>query len=412
MSKTTAEETESTVAQRRRLPRNVVLLGLVSMLNDISSEMSLTILPLFLANVLGVKTAVIGLIEGISETTASLSRPLFGWLSDVRGRRKPFAFAGYALSAFSKPFLYFAGNWGVVLGVRFADRLGKGVRTASRDALIADSTPPETRGLSFGFHRAADTAGAFIGLSVAALLVYLGQRGALTLNAGVYRNLVLAAMIPGFAAVLLMLIVRDMPKRVERGPREKVPLEPRFKALVAIMALFTLGNSSDAFLMLRAQNVGLSVFQISLVLVLFNAIYTAIATPAGAWSDKVGRRRVILLGWLIYGAVYLAFALAAKPWHIWAAFACYALYYALAEGTARALVADFVAPERRGVAYGMYSTAIAITALPASLIAGVLWQGIGGWGGLGPRAPFLFGSAMALLATILLANLLRRPEPA
>jgi MFS family permease len=391
------------------IPRNVLILGAVSFFNDVSTEMTLTILPLFLRNVLGVGTAVIGFIEGFAETTASLSRMLFGWLSDRTGKRKAFALAGYALSSLTKPVLYFAGAWSTVFGVRFADRLGKGVRTAARDALIADSTPQEKRGLSFGFHRAADTGGAFVGLSLVALLVWLGQKGTLKLEAAVYRNVVLAGMVPGFLAVLLLLLVREIAaaRRVER--RVHTPLNPRFKWLVAVMALFTLSNSSDAFLMLRSQNVGLSVLEISVILVAFNAIYTVVAMPMGAWSDRVGRPRVIRLGWFVYAAVYLIFAVATRPWQIAAAWLVYAIYYAMVEAMGRALVADFVPSEQRATAYGIYGTAVAITALPASLIAGALWQGIGSWNGFGPSAPFYFGSATALLAAVLLTAFSPRP---
>jgi len=393
------------------IPRNVLILGAVSFLNDVSSEMTITILPLFLRNVLGVGTAVIGIIEGVAETTASLSRMLFGWLSDRTGRRKSFALAGYALSSLTKPLLYFAGAWSTIFGVRFADRLGKGVRTAARDALIADSTPPERRGLSFGFHRAADTGGAFVGLSLVALLVWLGEKNALKLDVSVYRNLVLVGMVPGFLATALLLAVREIPSAKRPAGRQKTPLDRRFKTLVVIMVVFTLGNSSDAFLMLRSQNVGLTVLHISLILVLFNAIYTAAATPLGAWSDRVGRPRVIRLGWFVYAAVYLVFAVASKPWHIVAAWIVYAIYYAMVEAMGRALVADFVPSEQRATAYGLYGTAVAITALPASLIAGLLWQGAWSWKGFGPSAPFYFGSAMALLAALLLTAFSRRPQP-
>jgi len=393
------------------IPRNVLILGAVSFLNDVSSEMTITVLPLFLANVLGVKTALIGIIEGVAETTASLSRMLFGWLSDRTGKRKAFAAAGYALSALTKPLLYFAGAWSTIFGVRFADRLGKGVRTAARDALIADSTPAERRGLSFGFHRAADTGGAFVGLSLVALLVWLGEKNALKLDVSVYRNLVLVGIVPGFLGTALLLAVREISGAKKSAGRQKTPLDRRFKALVLIMVLFTLGNSSDAFLMLRSQNVGLTVLHISLILVAFNAIYTLAAMPLGAWSDRVGRPRVIRLGWFVYAAVYLVFAVASRPWHILAAWIAYAIYYAMVEAMGRALVADFVPSEQRATAYGVYGTAVAVTALPASLIAGVLWQGVWSWNGFGPSAPFYFGSAMALLAALLLTAFSRRPQP-
>jgi MFS family permease len=394
-------------APARGLTRNVVVLGVVSLLTDISSEMTNTLLPLFLEFDIGVRTAVIGLIEGFAETTAGSTRLFSGWFSDRLGKRKGLTILGYGLSAVSKPFLYLATVWGTVFGVRFSDRLGKGIRTAPRDALIADSSPPDKRGLSFGFHRAMDTAGAAIGLTAAAVIIYVLQKNSLTLLPGVYRTLVLWAMIPGFLAVaVLWLFTREVARR--RDPNAKPPtlsfreLDIRFKLFIAIVVIFTLGNSSDAFLVLRAQNVGLSIFHIALALILFNAVYTAISTPAGALSDKWGRTRIIAAGWLLYGLVYLGFAAARASWHVWALYALYGAYYGITEGTARALVGDVVREDQRGTAYGIYNAAVALTVLPASVIAGVLWQGIGPYHWEHPSAPFLFGSVMSLLALVLL----------
>jgi MFS family permease len=394
-------------APARGLTRNVVVLGVVSLLTDISSEMTNTLLPLFLEFDIGVRTAVIGLIEGFAETTAGSTRLFSGWFSDRLGKRKGLTILGYGLSAVSKPFLYLATVWGTVFGVRFSDRLGKGIRTAPRDALIADSSPPDKRGLSFGFHRAMDTAGAAIGLTAAAVIIYVLQKNSLTLLPGVYRTLVLWAMIPGFLAVaVLWLFTREVARR--RDPNAKPPtlsfreLDIRFKLFIAIVVIFTLGNSSDAFLVLRAQNVGLSIFHIALALILFNAVYTAISTPAGALSDKWGRTRIIAAGWLLYGLVYLGFAAARASWHVWALYALYGAYYGITEGTARALVGDVVREDQRGTAYGIYNAAVALTVLPASVIAGVLWQGIGPYHWEHPSAPFLFGSVMSLLALLLL----------
>ncbi|UCH35705.1 MAG: MFS transporter [Armatimonadota bacterium] len=391
----------------RALAANVVALGVVSLLTDISSEMTFTLLPLFLANALGVRTAVIGLIEGVAETTAGIMRIFSGWLSDLWGKRKGLTLIGYGLSAASKPFLYFAGAWPTVLGVRFADRLGKGIRTSPRDALIADSSADTRRGLSFGFHRAADTLGAFIGLAGAAVVVYLTQRNAIELVPEVYRRLVLYAMIPGFLAVAVLAVFVHEAARPRTGKAAPPKLsfrdlDKRFLIFVAIIVIFTLGNSSDAFLVLRAQNIGLSVFAITLVLVGFNAVQATVATPAGALSDRWGRTGVIAAAWALYAAVYLGFGLAQAPWHIWALFLLYGAYHGMAEGTARALVGDVVREDQRGTAYGIYNAAVAVTALPASLIAGALWQGVGKWPGFGAPAPFFFGSAMALLALVLL----------
>jgi len=385
------------------LTRNVILLGLVSLLTDISSEMTLTFLPFFLANVLAAKTAVIGLIEGIADSTGSLSRLFSGWLSDLMGRRKGLALLGYGLSALSKPLLYFAGSWGTVLAVRFADRLGKGVRTPPRDALLAASNPKQARGLAFGFHRGADSAGAFIGLAVVALVIYLTQGGAPLLQRLAFQRLVLIALVPGFVALGVLALVQE----ISPQPRSLAPprlslsgMDARFRWFLVAVTLFTLGNSSDAFLLLRAQNLGLTVFQVALLLAGFNLFYAVLSPIMGRWSDRVRRRRVIVLGWAVYAATYLGFALARAPQQVIPLFFLYAVYYGLSEGAARALVADLVPQERRGTAYGLYSTAVGITALPASLIAGLLWQGLAAWKGFGPPAPFLFGAALAALAML------------
>ncbi len=395
--------------------RNVFFLALVSLLQDVSGEMIFTIMPLFLANVLGVKVSIIGLIEGVADTTATLSKPVGGWVSDRLKRRKGLTVLGYLLSTIAKPFLYFATNWGVVLGIRFVDRVGKGVRTAPRDALLAASSPPDELGRSFGFHRAADTMGAVLGVAGAAAIVFLLQGGSLELTRDTYQMLVLVGVIPAIITVLMLVaLVRDVPRgetgsgAVDEkagpvpGQRARQGVDRRFKVFLGIMVLFPLGNSSDAFLLLRAQNLGLSVFQILVVLVLFNLVYSLSAMPAGILSDRFGRRRVITFGWVVYALIYLGFAFASSAWEVWALFVVYGLYYGATEGVARALVADIVPDERRGTAFGLYHGAVGITALPASVIAGFLWQI---WG---PGAPFLFGAGLAGLATLGLVALVRR----
>ncbi|MCD6290136.1 MAG: MFS transporter [Anaerolineae bacterium] len=388
------------------LTRNVFVLGLVSFLNDMSSEMTLTLLPLFLANVLGVRTSVIGLIEGLAEATASLMKVGSGWWSDRIGQRKWLAFAGYALSALSKPFLAIANNWGTVLAVRWTDRVGKGIRTSPRDALLADSTPVETRGRAFGWHRAADTGGAVVGLALAAWIIAATQRSALELTRETYRTIVLIGIIPGLLAVLLLgLFVKDV-RRSKTGAGRKVILRasgfPRpFYMLLGVLALFTLGNSSDAFLLLRAQTVGLNVLHLTLMLVAFNLLYSLISMPAGELSDQLGRRRVILMGWGLYALVYLGFALANGAWQIVALYVLYGLYYGATEGVARALVADLVPGGQRATAYGLYHAVVGLMAFPASLVAGLLWQT---WG---PSAPFYFGALLAALAAVGLMTLVQ-----
>ncbi len=384
---------------------NIFLLGVVSFLTDVSSELIFTLLPLFLANVVGAATIVIGLIEGLGDSAATLLRIPSGWLGGRLGRRKPLAILGYGLSTLAKPFMYLATTWGLVLAVRFSDRAGKGIRTAPRDALVADSSSVGEWGKAFGFHRAMDTSGAAVGLMVAAAVVFFIQRGQLELARGTYQQLVLVGVVPAVGAVLLFLFVREWWKGGREGhpPRTKRgQLDPRFKVFLGVMVLFSLGNSHDAFLILRAQDMGSSVLYILLMLVLFNLVYAATATPAGMLSDRLGRKGVIALGWSIYALVYLGFALVSSWWHLWGFFALYGLYYGVAEGVARAFVADMVPAERRGTAYGFYHTAVGLTALPASLIAGCLWEVVN------PAAPFLFGAGMALLAMIGLATLVRQ----
>lgn len=400
-----------------RLPRNVWVLSATSLFNDISSEMLLNLIPFFLANILGVRTAVIGLIEGVSETTASLLKIFFGALSDKFGKRKPFAVAGYTISALTKPFLYFASAWGWVLGVRLADRIGKGVRTAPRDALIADSIDDTQRGLAFGLHRAGDTLGAFLGLGIAAVIIGRTQAQSLLLTLDTFKLVVLVSIIPAVLGVLILVLgaVEAPSKPGATGTKQGAEMnrlslkemDPRFKYFLFVLVLFTLGNSSDAFILLRAQERGLSLLQVMGMSLTFNAVYTLFAGPLGAWSDRIGRRRLILTGWLAYGLVYLGFAFSQTGWQIWTLFGLYGVYYAATEGTAKALVADLVPPAQRGTAYGLFNAAIGITMLPASFLAGLLWQGVGAWTGFGASAPFFFGALMALLAGVLFARLIK-----
>jgi MFS family permease len=401
-------EDEATTSHKvglRTLPRNVWAVSLTSFFMDVSSEMVINILPLFLANVLGVRTNVIGLIEGVAEATASLLKLFSGWLSDRLRARKWLAVGGYALSALSKPFFYFANSWGAVAGVRWADRVGKGIRTAPRDALVADSIDERHRGLAFGFHRAADTGGAVLGLLIALGVVWMTQAGSMELNRPTFQTVVLISLVPAFLAVLsLALGAKDVPVTAQRAmPRFAFRgLGRRFAIFMLIVGIFDLGNSSDAFLVLRAQERGLNIVGVLGMLVTFNLVYALVSTPAGSLSDRVGRRQLIVGGWLVYAMIYLGFALAGAGWHVWVLYAIYGVYYGLAYGTTKAMVADVVPEELRGTAYGTYNAVLGILDFPASLIAGLLWQGAGMWEGFGPSAPFLFGGAMALIAALLM----------
>jgi MFS family permease len=396
---------------RRRvfgLNPNVFFLGIVSLLTDVSSEMIFTLVPLFLFNVLRIGTPVIGLIGGLTEGADALLRIFGGWLSDRIGKRKILAVLGYSISTIAKPFMYLASSWGSVLAVRFGDRVGKGIRTSPRDALVADSVSAGERGKGFGLHRAMDTFGAVLGLAIAAVIVYLVQGGELTLNLQTYQWLVLVGVVPAVLAVLVLLFfVREQRKPSSSDIGSQVSFkgvggfDTRFKLFLAIMAVFTLGNSSDFFVILRAQDLGSSVIYVVLMLVVFNFACAATSLPAGVLSDRLGRRRVITLGWFIYVLVYLGFALASELWQVWLLFACYGVYYGVVEGVARAFVADLVPEEKRGTAYGLYHGVVGLTLLPASLIAGCLWQAYS------PAAPFYFGAGLAFIAMLGIMGLVR-----
>ncbi|MBI2861088.1 MAG: MFS transporter [Chloroflexi bacterium] len=388
---------------------NVFFLGLVSFLTDVSSEMIFTIVPLFLSNVLGAATTVIGLVGGISESTDAVFRILSGRISDKVKRRKLLAALGYGVSTLAKPFMYIASSWGLVAAVRFSDRVGKGIRSSPRDALLADCLAAHERGRGFGLHRAMDSAGAVTGLLAAAAIIYFVQGGRLELGLGAYQWIVLIGIIPAVVAVmLLMALVREARGVSQRDGLGALPADPhaafdsRFKLFLVVMALFSLGNSSDFFVILRAQDLGASALYIVLMLVVLNVTYAAMSVPAGMLSDRLGRRRVIIYGWLMYAVVYLGFALASAAWHVWLLFASYGVYYGITEGVARAFVADLVPAERRGTAYGLYHGTVGLTLLPASVIAGWLWETVS------PAAPFYFGAGLAFLGMVGISLLVRK----
>jgi MFS family permease len=379
---------------------NVFFLGLVSFFTDVSSEMIFTLVPLFLTNVLGVSTTLVGLVGGVSDSTDALFRLVSGRISDRIGKRKFLTTLGYALATAVKPFMLLANGWAAVTGIRFGDRIGKGLRSSARDALLADSLGSKERGRGFGLHRAMDTAGAVVGLAIVALIVYLFQgTGGFDMQRDTYRMMVTGGIFPAIVAVLVLIgLVRETKKEVMKATTvaavtpTKIAFDMRFKLFLVVMAVFTLGNSSDFFLILRAQNIHVPLIQVAIMLVLFNAVYAGVSTPMGMLSDKLGRRIVIALGWFVYVLVYLGFALGTSIWQVWLLFAAYGLYYGITQGVASAFVADLVPSERRGTAYGLFQGITGLVLLPASVIAGLIWNAVS------PAATFYFGAALTFLA--------------
>jgi MFS family permease len=392
----------------RRLPRNVFAISLVSLLNDASSEIIYPFLPLFLALTLGASPFAIGLIEGGAESVSGLLKLFFGYYSDRRGRRKGLVVFGYGLASVARPLLGLASSWPQVLFIRLTDRVGKGVRSAPRDAMIADAASAQERGLAFGFHRAMDHAGAVIGplLGYAILSVVAADREAP--DAGDYRTLFLLASIPALAAVLVAaFFVREAP-RERRVEVAAAPLrfslrgyDGNFKRFLCIVALFTLSNSSDAFLLLRAQEAGVSTQTIPLLWAALHIFKVGSSLVGGALSDRLGRRTLIVSGWLLYAGVYAGFAYVSTAVEAWVLFLVYGLYFGLVEGSEKALVADLVRAEQRGTAYGLYNLAFSITVLPASLLMGALWH----W--RGAATAFLVSASVGAAAALLLALVVR-----
>ncbi|MDI6638770.1 MAG: MFS transporter [Bacillota bacterium] len=450
---------------------NIIILGMVSLLTDISTEMVYPLLPLFLTTRLGATPAVVGLIEGIAESLASLLKVFSGYLADLFGRKKPLAILGYGSSTVGKVVLYLAGSWPVVLAARVIDRFGKGVRTAPRDALIADSSTPETRGRAYGLHRAMDTLGAAVGVLLAYYFI--------TAYKGDYGSVFLWAMVPAFLGVAVLFFARETRARALEtatdgraesdahtsagagagagagadadadadadagantdagadtcagadagagavpdagasagtchgaGPNTGTPvpavrrrrppsfqwskLDRRLRGFLVVVFLFALGNSSNQFLLLRAGNLGFSPATVLLVYFLYNMVYSVLSYPAGRLSDRIGRKTLLVAGYATYGLVYLGFAFARTPWHVWALFAIYGAYIALTEGVEKALVADIAPLDLRATTIGLHATLVGIGLLPASLLAGFLWNLFG------PQATFLFGGVMGLLAAV------------
>jgi MFS family permease len=373
------------------IPKNVFALGWVSFFNDLASEMIYPIVPIFLTSFLGVPVAIVGLIEGIAESTASILKFFSGWLSDRFQKRKPFVISGYALSAFSKIILGLSYIWPLVLAARFVDRFGKGIRTSARDSLITESCPENIRGKSFGFHRALDTLGAVFGPLAAILFLAIFNNN--------IRLIFYIAIIPGLIGIILLLIfVREKKKNALCFRDLKLKwrdVNPSFKIFLLINIIFSIGNSSDAFIILRAQNLGLAIKTTIFAYVLFNLTYALFSIPAGAIVDKIGAKKILITGLLIFSLVYLFFGLINSNLFIWFLFPVYGIYMALTEGVGKAYISLLVPQEKSGTAFGIFQTSIGICSFFSSLIAGVMWNYIN------VRIPFYFGSITALISAIL-----------
>lgn len=387
--------------------RNVVVLSATSFLTDASNNMIFPLMVLFLDNVLGVKPSLIGLIQGVVEAAASWLKMLSGWLSDKMGRRKVLVVGGYWTSTLAKVFMVIAGSWWFVLMVRFVDRIGKGLRSAPAKALVADAGRQDEVGRAFGFYKMMDVAGGLVGLLASAGIVYLVQSDQLSLAPETYQVLVLVGIVPALlGAMLVPLFLQEQRHRRPASTATTglgcAEFDVRFWLFLFIIFLFALGNFSDAFLTLRAQGIGASTLQLILLLVAFRAVYSLVALPAGALSDRFGRKRILVGGWMLYALVYLGFALVSSSWQIWILYLLYGLCLGATKGVERAFVADLVpASGQRGTAYGMLNATVGLTALPASVIAGALWQA------LAPGAAFLLGAALMLLAACLMALVMR-----
>jgi len=376
---------------KSKLSKNVIVLGLVSFFNDCASEMVYPVVPIFLTTTLGAPVATVGLIEGIAESTASLLKVVSGWLSDKFRKRKLFVATGYSLSTFSKIVIGFAQGWPLVLLGRFADRFGKGVRTSARDALISESADSSIQGKAFGFHRALDTLGAVAGPLAAIFLInYFG---------GSLRPIFYLAFFPGAIGVLLLLtLVREKPVFKETSKPPKISfknLSPAFKVFLIVSTIFALGNSSDAFLILRAKNLGLTTTLSIFAYVVFNLFYALFSFPAGVLSDKIGPKKLLSFGFFFFALIYLLFGFTQSTFLVWLLFALYGIYMAITEGVGKAYISQIGEKESLATSFGVYQTLVGICTFFASLTAGFLWSKIN------PSAPFVFGSVLATVAGVI-----------
>ena len=387
--------------QTSKVNRTIPALGIVSLFTDLASKMVYPLTPVFLTTVLGSPVWTVGVVEGIAESTASILKLYSGWMSDRIGQRKPFAVAGYGLGAISKLGLALSGVWVHVLASRLIDRVGKGLRAAPRDALIAENCAPDRRGKAFGLHHSLETVGELVGpfLGILCLQQFAGN----------YRSVFAIAFLPALLGIFLLLFLVKEPKataqtkQAENVQFSKRPqftlqgLSPTYRHYLLVVGLFSLGNSSDAFLLIRAQGLGFSGTQLLLLYAMFNLVETCLGLTAGRLSDRVGRQPLLIAGYLVFAVVYLGFAVIQQARAIWVLFALYGLYSTLTRGVQKAFVADLVHPEQRGAEIGTFYMLVGLAALPASLLAGWLYAQIS------PAAPFYLSAGTAVVAAILLS---------
>jgi MFS family permease len=402
MTKGTSELKPALWRRYFNLPRNVVALSAVALLNDVSSEIIYPLLPAFLALSLGASPFAIGLIEGFAESMASLLKLASGYASDRLGSRKMPVLIGYALAAVTRPFLAFASSWPQVFAVRLVDRVGKGIRGAPRDALLAASVDKRERGFAFGFNRAADHLGAVFGPVLGFLLLWIFAGDSQRPTIAEYQHVFMFAAVPVVLGLLVVIFfVRETKRKLSADEHVRLSLtgfDPNFKRFLVVIALFTLSNSSDAFLLLRAGQAGISPVIIPLLWMTLHISKVVSSLIGGDLSDRLGRKTLIITGWLIYAAVYLGFAFVGSAWQAWVLFIIYGVYFGLTEGVEKAFVADMVGEEKRGTAFGLYNLAFGITVFPASLLFGLLWDNFG------PAVPFIASACVSVAAIGLLST--------
>lgn len=366
---------------------NIFLLGITSFLTDVSTEMVYPLLPLYLTTKLGAPPVVLGFIEGCAESLSSLLKVFSGYISDKIAKRKPLAILGYTFSTAGKIFLYFSSSWQYVFWGRILDRFGKGIRTAPRDALIADSSLDSERGKSFGFHRMMDTLGATFGVILAYYFLRYSSEN--------YKMVFLLSLIPAFLGVLFLFFVKEKMRIAEKNIKISFKfsgLDRDLKIFLLIVFIFTLGNSSNQFLLLKAKNTGFTAQEVLLLYLTYNIFYTVFSYPAGKISDRIGRKIILVLGYLSYAAVYLGFAVFSNPLSIFFLFSLYGIYSAFTEGIEKAFISDIAPKSQRATLLGLHSTITGIALLPASLLAGILWNLFG------PSSPFYFGAITGIIA--------------